>query len=525
MTAARASSLADLQRIDSLTTELPGDASTENVTRQVNGAFFTFVQPTPADGDPSLLAASPGVAALLGLDAAALAEPEFLAAMSGKAVPPGWRPWAQCYGGHQFGNWAGQLGDGRAISLAEVQGRDSPLELQLKGAGVTPYSRRADGRAVLRSSVREFVASEAMAALGVPTTRALALVATGDGVVRDMFYDGRARMEPGAVVCRISRSFVRFGTFQLPASRGDDALVQKLVDYALRHCYPHLSGPAAMLREVCERTARLAAGWQAVGFVHGVLNTDNCSILGETIDYGPYGWMEAYDPQFTPNTTDMPGLRYCYAQQPHVLLWNVAQLANALLSAGILPVEEAQAAIDAYGPALQQEYSARFAAKLGMKKLSDGLLRDFMALLARDKLDFTRAFRSLVRVPAAVPGDTSEADLLAPLAGVLPADMARERSEAWVQWVGSYRSALAAEGMDPTERTALQNGANPMYVPRNYLLQLAIEGAEKGDLGYLNRLVECLKRPYEEQPGCEAFDAAAPAWALRPGVSCLSCSS
>ena len=254
---------------------------------QVTGAFYTFVQPTPADGDPTLVAASADVAALLDLDVKEFGTAEFLRCFAGVEVPRAWRPWAQCYGGHQFGSWAGQLGDGRAISLTEiVNAKGERWELQLKGAGKTPYSRRADGRAVLRSSLREYVASEAMHWLGVPTTRALSLVLTNDGVVRDMFYSGNPKLEPGAIVCRVARSFLRFGTWQLPASRSEDANVALLTDFAIKHHYPHLLGRedarAAWFKEVCERTARLAAAFQAVGFVHGACLVQTVSLLSRT---------------------------------------------------------------------------------------------------------------------------------------------------------------------------------------------------------------------------------------------------
>ena len=321
--------------------ELPGDPDATNALRQVYGALFSRVAPTPAAGEPSTLAASAAVCEqLLGLDPREASRPEFALVFSGAAPLPGAEPYAQCYGGHQFGQWAAQLGDGRAITLGEVvnPSTNGRWELQLKGAGKTPYSRRADGRAVLRSSLREFVASEAMAALGVPTTRALSLVATGDKVLRDMFYSGDARFEPGAVVCRVAPSFVRFGTFELPVSRGPEEahLVRTLLDYLIRHHFPELlaaragaaaggspeSSPegspdqelyAAWLSEVCARTGRLVAAWQGVGFVHGVGNTDNFSALGLTIDYGPFGFMDRFDPLFSPNLTDIQsGRRYCY---------------------------------------------------------------------------------------------------------------------------------------------------------------------------------------------------------------------
>jgi uncharacterized protein YdiU (UPF0061 family) len=246
------------------------------------------------------------------------------------------RPYAARYGGHQFGVWAGQLGDGRAITLGELMPRPGERwELQLKGAGRTPYSRTADGRAVLRSSVREFLCSEAMHFLGVPTTRALSLVATGDIVVRDMFYDGNPMPEPGAVVCRVAPSFVRFGNFEIHASRGENELLQRLADYIITEHFKELGPPTPEVyklwfEEVCRRTGVMIAHWMRVGFVHGVMNTDNMSILGLTIDYGPYGWLEGYDPAWTPNTTDLPGRRYAYGRQPDVAAWNLARLANAL---------------------------------------------------------------------------------------------------------------------------------------------------------------------------------------------------
>ena len=251
------------------------------------------------------------------------------------------------------------------------------------------------------------------------------------------------------------------------------------------------------------------------------------SILGDTIDYGPYGWMESYDPTWTPNTTDEDGRRYCYANQPQVALWNLAQLANALLSAALLSRDEAQAGVDAYAPALREAYTARFAAKLGLRQHSEGLLRDLMALVATDAVDFTRAFRWLSRVPAQLaPQDATVTELLAPLAEVLPAGMAPERASAWADWVRAYRAALADDALSPAERAARQDGANPLYVPRNYLLHTAIAAAEKGDATELHKLLAVLRHPYTEQPGAEAYAAPMPDWARRvPGVCKLSCSS
>ncbi len=300
--------------------ELPGDPVAGGGVRQVHGAAWSRVAPTPVAA-PRLLAATPEVAAVLGLAPADLASEAFAATFAGNRLAPGMESYAANYGGHQFGSWAGQLGDGRAIGLGEVIGSDGRRhELQLKGAGPTPYSRFADGRAVLRSSLREFVCSEAMHALGVPTTRALSLVATGEPVVRDLLYQGDPRPEPGAVVCRVAPSFLRFGNFELPAARGDHALLARLVDFCIARDFPELGGPDARadwFGEVAARTGSLVAHWLRVGFVHGVMNTDNMSVLGLTIDYGPYGFLDEFDPAFTPNITDAGGKRYCFAVPGH----------------------------------------------------------------------------------------------------------------------------------------------------------------------------------------------------------------
>ncbi len=321
---------------DSFVRCLPGDSNGATTSRQVLGACYSLVTPTPVQA-PALLAWSEEAGELLGIARPGEARGPLVDVLGGNRVLPGMRPFASCYGGHQFGNWAGQLGDGRAISLGEIVDPCAQRwELQLKGAGPTPYSRHSDGRAVLRSSIREFLCSEAMHHLGVPTTRALALVATGDRVTRDMFYDGRPRQEPGAVVTRVAPSFVRFGNFEILSARGDHALLKKLADYVLVHHFPELGTPVAAtyerwFAEICRRTAIMVAHWMRVGFIHGVMNTDNMSILGLTLDYGPYGWLDHYEPGFTPNTTDAAGKRYCYGNQPGVAEWNLLQLARALL--------------------------------------------------------------------------------------------------------------------------------------------------------------------------------------------------
>jgi uncharacterized protein YdiU (UPF0061 family) len=313
--------MTDLRFDNAFVRELPADPEIANGPRQVVGAAFSWAEPTPVAA-PRLVAASAEVAAMLGISPEA---PDFAAVFSGNTRWPGMTGYAMAYGGHQFGNWAGQLGDGRALGLGEVlTAHDGRQELQLKGAGRTPYSRGADGRAVLRSSIRELLCSEAMHHLGVPTTRALSLVVTGDEVLRDVMYDGHPALEQGAIVCRVAPSFIRFGSFELPAARNDLDLLRRLTDFTIATHYPafaSLGGEdryAAFFAEVCERTARLMAHWMRVGFVHGVMNTDNMSILGLTIDYGPYGWVDDFDPDWTPNTTDRAHKRYRFGHQPRV---------------------------------------------------------------------------------------------------------------------------------------------------------------------------------------------------------------
>jgi len=425
-------------------------------------------------------------------------------------------PYAARYGGHQFGTWAGQLGDGRAITLGEIVATDgSRQELQLKGAGKTPYSRTADGRAVLRSSLREFLCSEAMHWLGVPTTRALSLVATGEPVMRDMFYDCNPAPEPGAVVCRVAPSFLRFGNFQILAAHEEHDALKRLVDYTIRRHFPGLA-PEDFFLEVCARTGRLMADWMRLGFVHGVMNTDNLSILGLTIDYGPYGWLEGYDPQWTPNTTDLPGRRYCYGNQPQIALWNLARLAEALLP--LVEKAKLEEGLEAYAQSYQEAMARALAQKLGLASLEqpgdDELTAELFSLMAQSETDFTLFFRNL----AAVPLD-EDAELVAPLRVAFYGDEPKNLAA----WLRRYIVRARQEGAGRVQR---MNAANPKYIFRNYLAQLAIDALEKGDASVLERLMTVLRRPYDEQPEHEDLAARRPEWARhRAGCSALSCSS
>lgn len=524
---------------NTFTAELPGDKAIGNGTRQVHGAFYSYVTPTPTGTEPSTVACAPEVANLIGLDPEECERPEFPLIFSGNAPLPGSNPYAQCYGGHQFGSWAGQLGDGRAICLGEILNPATGLrwELQLKGAGKTPYSRFADGRAVLRSSIREFVASEAMAALGVPTTRALSLVRTGDEVVRDMFYTGNPQLEPGAVVCRVARSFIRFGTFQLPVSRGDDQveLVRTLADYVIRHFYPECSSThdkdnankyAKFLVAVAERTGLLVSEWHRVGFVHGVLNTDNMSILGDTIDYGPYGWLERFDPNFTPNTTDLPGRRYSFQSQPEIGQWNVLQLAQALVAAGLMNEEAAAEGISAYGQSLKRNYEDSMARKFGLKAMDRELANEFLKHMYDDSADYTNTFRALSSVLGTPLNGDEDGSIPSALAEAIELDgLTDERQEAWRAWVRRYRAVLRAQGWkDDSERTSIQNTANPALIPRNHVLVGIIGQANDGNYEPLQAYMSALRHPYDANGLDPAWKEPAPKQS-RLGVELLSCSS
>ncbi|MFH0784312.1 MAG: YdiU family protein, partial [Pseudomonadota bacterium] len=374
---------------NSFTREMPADPQSDNYRRQVHGACFSRVMPTKVAA-PKLIAFSREVAELVDLAETTCRSPEFVEIFVGNKVLAGMDPMAMCYGGHQFGSWAGQLGDGRAINLGEILNhRQKRWALQLKGAGPTPYSRRADGLAVLRSSIREFLCSEAMFHLGIPTTRALSVIATGEPVERDMFYDGHPKDEPGAVVCRVAPSFLRFGNFEILAARGETALLQKLVNYTIRTDFPELGPPSPAtyiqwFNKICRTTAAMIVHWMRVGFVHGVMNTDNMSILGLTIDYGPYGWLENFSPDWTPNTTDAHGRRYSYNNQPHIGQWNLLQLANAIYPL-VNRVEPFQEALADYNTLFLNGWNEMMAKKLGFLKFEkssdDPLVKELVEIL------------------------------------------------------------------------------------------------------------------------------------------------
>ncbi|MBX3040438.1 MAG: YdiU family protein [Bdellovibrionaceae bacterium] len=510
----------------------PLDESRAPGSRQVSGAFGSLVDPTPV-ARPSLVGWSQSFSKHFGLsrpDDASVG----LRVLAGNQVLPGMKPLAACYGGHQFGHWAGQLGDGRAISLGEAPDLKGNLwEFQLKGAGPTPYSRRADGRAVLRSSIREFICSEAMFHLGVPTTRALSVVSTGEPVVRDMFYDGHPKEEPGAIVCRVSPSFLRFGNFQIFAARGETQLLRTLVDETMNRFFPELSTEspareAEWFRIICERTAVLMGEWMRVGFVHGVMNTDNMSILGLTIDYGPYGWLDDYDPSWTPNTTDLPGRRYCYGRQPAIGLWNLTRLAEALLT--LVPEQKDlfEESLASFQGVFQKVFLRSQAQKLGLKELDlerdEFLIVELDRLLTESQADMTLFYRELA---TGFSIETAERSALPDfLPEVFYAGLTADLTAAWTRWFQVYADRLRSEGQSPENRLEMMNAVNPLYVPRNYLVQEAIESAEVGDFSKVEELLAVLESPYVFRENRESYAKKRPDWARsKPGCSTLSCSS
>jgi len=510
--------------------ELPADEVVSNTRRQVFEACYSFVTPR-VPTKPSLVHVSSEMALALGISEEVITDPYFLEIFSGAKVLEGTQPYAMCYGGHQFGNWAGQLGDGRAINLCEVVHKDRRWALQLKGAGDTPYSRTADGLAVLRSSIREHLCSEAMYHLGVPTTRSLSLCLSGDEVLRDIMYDGNPEYEKGAIVCRVSPSFIRFGNFQIFASRKDFETLKKLTDYTIKHFFPEIKSEGkdkyvAFFNEVLDRTLEMVVHWQRVGFVHGGMNTDNMSILGLTIDYGPYGWLEDYNKDWTPNTTDRQNRRYRFGNQPVIAQWNLYQLANALfpLIEDAKPLEEA---LQRYETVYENAYLEMMRSKLGLKEPRDSdktLVENLEKTLSFTETDMTIFFRLLARV-------TREDTAQEAMEKVKKAFYQLETYEAsysaaWERWMSNYIKRLEIEVVSDAQRMKTMNEVNPKYVLRNYMAQLAIDAADKMDYSVLNELYQMLKKPYAEQPEFEKWFAKRPEWARhKVGCSMLSCSS
>lgn len=469
--------------------------------------FYSRVCPTPVP-DPYLVCHSPQALALLDLDDSEIARPELIRTLAGNQSLPGMDALAALYAGHQFGHYVPQLGDGRAILLGEVKNAAGEgWEVQLKGAGRTPYSRGGDGRAVLRSSIREFLCSEAMHALGIPTTRALAIVGSDHPVYRE-------DVETAALVTRLAPSFVRFGSFEVFYYRNQIEPLKQLADYVIARYYPELAARAEpyaeLLREVARRTAELMADWQAVGFSHGVMNTDNMSILGLTLDYGPFGFLDAFDPGFVCNHSDSGG-RYAFDQQPDVAAWNLTKLAQTLVP--LLSVETASAAIGDYPRQFGQAYLTRMAEKFGLAPGEDRLpiLTDALQMLAQNRVDYTFFLRRLCDF------DSSPDAVNPPLR-----DLFLDRA-AFDAWAARYAAALRQLGSADAERGQAMRRVNPKYILRNHLAEVAIRrAADHRDYSEVNRLHALLTRPFDEQPECEAYAAEPPDWAKQIEVSCSS---
>ena len=501
-----------------------GDTSGNLQPRQTPGVFWSKALPTPVK-EIKLLAWSEALADELEIGKPA--SQTDLDILGGNQVTSSMYPYAACYAGHQFGNWAGQLGDGRAITFGErITSKGEKWELQWKGAGPTAYSRRADGRAVLRSSVREYLMSEAMYCLGVPTTRALSLVSTGEPVLRDMFYDGHPEYEPGAIVLRVAPTFLRFGNFEMPAARGEWENLRKLTDWTISRYFPQIAGADKLLawyKEIVDRTARLMAEWMRVGFVHGVMNTDNMSVLGLTIDYGPYSFVDKYDPNFTPNTTDLPGRRYAFGRQAAVAKWNLGCLGGAL-SAIHPDTDELVKIIDTYDDVYWNYYYQMMGNKIGLdevKRDDIALINDLEKMLRTVQPDMTLFYRLLMTLPENA-GD--KAIVVAHFNESFYEELKTEQAEGLNEWIQSYRARMQINSTAREASLAKMQKANPRFILRNYLLHQAIEDLQQGDNTLFLQLQSAIKDPYGEN--FPELWGKRPEWAnQKAGCSMLSCSS
>jgi uncharacterized protein YdiU (UPF0061 family) len=514
---------------NTFTDSLPADTELANLPRQVQNACYSWVKPKGM-ANPQMIIFSEELAHDLDIPSDFCKSQTFTDIMTGNQLAENSKPYAMCYGGHQFGNWANQLGDGRAINLGEIPTKNGLQNLQLKGAGPTPYSRTADGFAVLRSSIREFLCSEAMYHLGIPTTRALSLTLTGEDVLRDVMYNGNAAYEKGAVVCRVSPAFIRFGNFEILAARKDFDNLKKLLDFTINQYFPHLTKNEnlylSFFKEVCEKTCDMIVHWQRVGFVHGVMNTDNMSILSETIDYGPYGWMDNYDPDWTPNTTDLPGKRYRFGNQPIIAQWNLLKLANAIFPLMTDHEEALSQTIQDFRIQYASKYQVMMKNKLGLyvdQDSDESLIYELEQMLKTAEVDMTIFFRLLSNVNK----NTDISLIIDVISPSFYQDDIDDDAEAKIaSWFEKYINRLGGEVTTNEERQTKMNSTNPKYVLRNYMAQLAIDEADKGNYGLIHELHQLLKRPYDEQIEHEKWYAKRPDWARRKvGCSMLSCSS
>lgn len=512
----------NLEKISqNFTQEFPGDKSGSLMPRQTTGLLYSLAAPAGFP-DARLIHLNEKLANEIGLGTFENQQDEdFLNANPSPAFAK--KSYATAYAGHQFGNWAGQLGDGRAIFAGEiVNDEGKAMELQWKGAGATPYSRHADGRAVLRSTVREYLMSEAMHHLNVPTTRALSISLTGEDVVRDIMYSGQPAEEPGALMVRTAPSFIRFGHFEFLFASGEAGLTAKLADYIIENHYPEISSSGAQkyldfFSAVCKRTANLMAEWMRVGFVHGVMNTDNMSALGLTIDYGPFSMLDAFDLAFTPNTTDLPGGRYAFGEQPKIAQWNLWQLANALHPL-INDGEALQEILDNFGGYFWNRHDLMMVKKFGLDRLTQSDLQLFNAwqgVLQRLELDYTLFFQKLER-PEAFGREELQAISYKKLTDT---DLAEFQGV-----MNDYQKRLSSARITREDSLRKMRAANPRFILRNYLLFDAIEKLTDGERAPFDKLYSALQRPYENI--FPEFNQKRPAkYEGVPGCSSLSCSS
>ncbi len=486
----------------------------DNAFSRLGDAYHSRTEPTAFDKPARLLSFNPAAARLLDMPADTARHADFARYFSGEYSLPGSEPLAMVYSGHQFGQFAGQLGDGRAILLGQIRNQQGELwDLHLKGAGQTPYSRNGDGRAVLRSSIREYLCSEAMHGLGIPTTRALCLLGSDEEVYRE-------QLETAAMVTRVAPSHLRFGHFEHFYYHRQHHKLAPLADYLIAENYPDLqdnSDPySELLRQVLEKTAGLIAQWQAVGFCHGVMNTDNMSMLGLTIDYGPFGFLDAYDSEHICNHSDHSG-RYAYRNQPSIAHWNLSCLAQSLLP--ILDPEpqvaadKAQAILDSYPAIHQQAWLTQMRGKLGLHEQDEqdhSLINDLLDIMENSATDFSIFFRHLATFDSTEKRDNK------PLCEQFC------DSQAFDNWATRYRQRLAQESMATAERRRKMNACNPKYVLRNHMLQTCIEAAEHGSYSEIDRLLRLVAKPFDEQPDMQAYAAYPPEWANSIEVSCSS---
>lgn len=499
----------------------PGDFSNNPMQRNTPKVLFATIKPAGFD-KPEVIAFNEVLSEEIGLGKFEDKDLDFLV---GNNLPENVQTYATAYAGHQFGNWAGQLGDGRAILAGEITNEaGKKTEIQWKGAGATPYSRHADGRAVLRSSVREYLMSEAMYHLGIPTTRALSLAFTGEDVMRDIMYSGNPQLEKGAVVIRTAQSFLRFGHFELMSAQREYNNLQELADFTIENYYPEITSSDSQkyrdfFENICTRTANLMVEWFRVGFVHGVMNTDNMSVLGLTIDYGPYSMMDEYDLNFTPNTTDLPGRRYAFGKQGQIAQWNLWQLANALHPL-IKDEKFLEDTLNNFGTYFWEAHDKMLCKKFGfdqLRKEDEDFFTNWQGLMQELQLDYTLFFSKLETV-------TSDTDLKEHFKDVSYITLNEEMLEKLSHFITIYEARLKLNSISKKDSVGMMKRTNPKFILRNYLLYECIEEISNGKKEMLEKLTEALENPYQEiypelsvkRPS--GYDDTA-------GCSTLSCSS